>query len=138
MARGSVVLMVALFMAVCLTTPSQAQPTTPPAGNPQGSGEAAQLRQEIQALRQQAEPLRTQLQQIEAQAKPLREQLRSIHAKIKADREKLQQLRGERKEQRQGNQPPGQGNQPPHQGNWQLHHSQHQPPASAQTGSGSN
>lgn len=60
-----------------------------------GTGEAAQLHQEIQALQQQAAPVRAQLEQLEAQVKPLREQLRGIHEKIKANRQKLEALRGE-------------------------------------------
>ena len=90
MSRMGIVLgIVVIFVSVAHA--QQAAPT----GKSQGSGEGAQLRQEIQSLRQQAAPLRTQIQQLQAQIKPIREQLRTIQEKIKADREKLEQLRGE-------------------------------------------
>ena len=87
-----------------------------PAGNAPNSGEAQQIRQDMEALRQQAEPLKTQLKQIMDQAKPIKEQLRTIREKIKADREKLEQLHGEHKEHRQ---------------EWKQQHNGQQPPAQA-------
>jgi peptidoglycan hydrolase CwlO-like protein len=110
MARKLWIVVISLCFVGALVMAGYAQQTTVTADNThgQGTGEGAQLRQEIQSLRQQAEPLRTQLQQLEAQAKPIREQLHSIREKIKEDREKLESLRGERRE------------------NWQEHHAQQQ------------
>ena len=80
--------------------PVQGNGPGPGEGHGKESGQAAQLRQEIQALEQQAQPLRAQLQQLEAQAKPIREQLRPLREKIKLDHEKLMALREGHKEHR--------------------------------------